>query len=105
VPSPVTLPTLRLADSRLVVIIEFVMSVVTSIGATPLGSSLKAISKALAGVATKQIPTNAVGMNTCFMFMDWMNDWSVMIFLRRLYRKIVSVSYRKIVAVSSSVAW
>jgi hypothetical protein len=52
---PVTLPTLRLADSILVAIVAPTMSVFTTIGEVPLGSSLNEITAALAGpVPTKE---------------------------------------------------
>jgi hypothetical protein len=47
---PVTLPTLTLADSRLVVIVAPTMSVVTTIGPVPVGSYMKEITAALAGL-------------------------------------------------------
>src|SRR3984893_5396427 len=52
---PITLPTLRLADSILVAIVAPAMSVFTTIGAMPAGSSLNEIDAALAGpVPTKE---------------------------------------------------
>src|ERR1700731_1702646 len=52
---PVTLPTLRLADSILVAIVAPAMSVFTTIGAMPAGFSLNEIDAALAGpVPTKE---------------------------------------------------
>jgi hypothetical protein len=48
--APVTLPTLRLADSTLADIVEPVMSVDTAIGAMPSGFSLNEMNAALAGV-------------------------------------------------------
>jgi hypothetical protein len=66
------LPTLRLADSRLVVIVELLMLVVTSIGAVSLGSSLNEMFKALAGVIPTKHPMSAIGTNSCFVLMDWL---------------------------------
>jgi hypothetical protein len=48
---PVTLPTLRLADSTLIAIVAPAMSVFTTIGAMPAGSSTNEIDAALAGPA------------------------------------------------------
>ena len=81
--APVTLPTLRLADSMVDDIVGLVMSVVTAIGAIPSGSSLNDMKAALAGVLpTKQVPMSAIGMDWLlhFAFPKEMSDWSFMIF-------------------------
>jgi hypothetical protein len=66
---PVTLPTLSVADSTLVAIVAPAISVFTTIGVVPAGSSLNEITAALAeAIPTKQTPMNTSEINNCFVF-------------------------------------